>query len=210
MRTKIECIQEICRRLGKPPVSATDTGGSSLAAHVERALDDASISVQSPGWHWNTKYNVEVATSDNKIQINQLETVLTEGEAAAYATIFHVDTDGTDNDINVIRNGNFLYNATDNTETFTSSLRLMYSWERPIQQVPTPFQEWIISLAALNYNRQDRNYNPARDQILQAEMQDARRKSIREEVRSEDINFLDTEEIRQFRGRPRMPNRSVY
>tara|TARA_B100001059_G_scaffold183800_1_gene185254 strand:+ start:4543 stop:5178 length:636 start_codon:yes stop_codon:yes gene_type:complete len=211
MRTKLQCVQDIMRRVGKPPVTALDPGGISIAAHIERALDDASISVQSQGWYWNTKRNVTAtANGDGKVQVNQLENVADIGQTASYATIFHVDTDQDSVDTNVVRQGDFLYDVDENSDTsFSGTLKILYTWERPINQVPSQFQEWIISLAAMNFNRQNEQ-NVGRDQILQSEMADARMKSIREEVRSQDINLLGINEARQFRGRPRMKDWSVY
>ena len=210
MRSLLECVQEMCRRLGKLPVTALDTDGVSLASHLERAIKDASRQVQSPGWFWNTKSGVETSSTLDKIYVNQLEQLVDDAGQTVYAEIFHVDTDGNDRDVNVVRNGNVLYNVSENTETFTGTLSLTYTYERPIYLVPEPFQEWIIALASLSYQRQGRDFNNAKDQMLQADLASARQKAIREEVRTSDINFLDTTETRQFRGRPRMRDRSIY
>tara|TARA_Y100000589_G_scaffold307047_1_gene322329 strand:- start:5994 stop:6626 length:633 start_codon:yes stop_codon:yes gene_type:complete len=209
MRTTLQAVQEMARRLGKHPPAGLDTGGNSLQAQLERVLDDASNSVQSEGWFWNTKHNITVTPTGSKIQVNQLENVADIGVSPIYATIFHVDTDGTDSNVNVVRNGDYLYNLTDNTDTFTSSIKLTYTYKREFENVPEAFQSWIIALASFNYNR---HYigDKSSDGALQVEMQDARRQATREEIRSADVNVLNTQEMRQIRGRRRTPDRSVY
>ena len=74
MPTKIAAVNDVLRRLGKLPVNALDSGGTSTHAHVERCIDDAVEAIQGEGWYWNTKYDVKVEpNSSNEIQVDNLE-----------------------------------------------------------------------------------------------------------------------------------------
>jgi len=279
MRTKLQAVQEIMRRVGKLPADELDTDGASVASHVERALDDASLSIQNEGWWWNTKYNVEVTQDANKkIEVGRLEqetqlsitdateenpcvltvnttsglksnsrvyidgiagmselngryhrvkqvisatqfsidedasnhtTYIVSGKATPLRTIYHVDTDREDSATQVTRTGDFLFDLNENVDTFDSDLKLRYVYDKPWEQIPDAYQVWIISIAALNFNR---NYigNAGRDSVLQQEVMDSKRQAFRDEIRSSDVNLLDTAEMRQVRGRPRMPDRRIY
>ena len=201
----------MARRLGKHPPAALDTGGNSLQAQLERVLDDASNSVQSEGWFWNTKRDVTapaLGESDGvvRLRISELEPLGTSPET--YATIYHVDTEPSEN-MNVVRKGIHLFDLDNNTDAINSNKKVRYSYQRSFDEVPEAFQSWIIALASFNYNR---HYigDKSSDGALQVELQDARRQATREEIRSADVNVLNTQEMRQIRGRRRTPDRSVY
>lgn len=278
MRTKLQAVQEVMRRVGKMPADELDTDGASVASHVERALDDANLSIQNEGWWWNSKYGVQVAQNGaKKIEVGRLETetvltitgataanpcVLTvnttddlksnsrvyldgivgmaelngryhrvkkvitattfsidedstghtgyiaSGTATPLRTIYHVDTDKEDANVQVTRSGDFLYDLNENVDTFTSDMKLRYVYDRKWEQIPDAYQVWIIAIASLNFNR---NYigNGGRDSVLQQEVMESKRQAFRDEIRSSDVNLLDTAEMRQVRGRSRMPDRRI-
>ena len=204
MRTKLQGVQEVMRRMGKHPADALDTGGASVEAHIERVMDDASLSVQSEGWYWNTKYDVEVSPDGDdgdKIKVSELEGVS--------VAVFHVDTHGDDADKDVVRKGDYLYDLDENTDAFSSSIKIRYSFERAFSEVPDSFQKWIIALAGFNFNRYYVGSQNA-DSALQIEIGDSRRQATREEIRARDVNVLNTQEMQHIRGRRTTPDRSVY
>tara|TARA_R100001594_G_scaffold61581_1_gene95742 strand:+ start:3237 stop:3875 length:639 start_codon:yes stop_codon:yes gene_type:complete len=211
MRTTLQAVQEMARRLGKHPPAALDTGGTSIQAQLERVLDDASNTVQSEGWFWNTKYDVTASALGEpdgvvRVKISELEPLGTSPET--YATIYHVDTEPSE-DMRIVRKGNYLYDLKNNTDSITSNKKVRYSYQRQFGEVPEAFQSWIIALASFNFNRYYIG-DKANDGALQMEMQEARRQATREEIRSSDINVLDTQAMRQIRGRRRTPDRSIY
>jgi|19_taG_2_1085344.scaffolds.fasta_scaffold40878_3 hypothetical protein len=221
MTTKLEAVNDVMRRLGKLAVGALDTDGNSTEAHVERFIDDASKRVMKSGWAWNTKFDVEVTPdeSTNKVQVNQLEPV---GDGNYYE-IYHVDTYAESEHIHVMRSSNFLYDLGKNQNTFAdyTTLKLIYVYERAFTEIPPQFTDWIVSIAAFKYNQQfmrdqsgAKPYKHRTDQsVLQSlmlEMQQAEVEAKREELRMMDINVLNTAEMKQIRGRPRMQNRSIH
>ena len=281
MRSKLQAVQEVMRRVGKLPADDLDTGGSSVESHIERALDDALLQLQGEGWWWNTRYNVALTRdAAGKVEVGRIESdtevtiggvtasnpcvittsngttsglsagqrvyieniigtaelndkyfrikqVLTSttfsidedstghtgyvasGKATPLRTIYHVDTDREDVNVHVTRKGDFLFDVGENTDVFTTDLKVRYVYERAWEEVPDAYQVWSIANAALNYNR---NYlgNAGRDSVLQAEVIQAKQQAYREEIRTSDVNLLDTYEMNQIRGRSRMPDRRIY
>lgn len=211
MRTTLQAVQEIARRLGKHPPAALDTGGTSLQAQLERVLDGASNTIQSEGWFWNTKHDVTAPALGEpdgvvRVKVSELEPLGTTPES--YATIYHVDTEASEG-LNVVRKGDHLYDLETNTDAIPSNKKVRYSYQRVFAEVPEAFQTWMIALASFNFNRYYIG-DKANDGALQMEIQDARRQATREEIRASDTNVLNTQEMRQIRGRPRTPDRSIY
>ena len=201
--TTLSAINDVLRRIGKPVVAALDTGGGSLSSYAERALDDASKTVQQEGWTWNTKANVQIAVNgEGKYDVSNLE-----GDSSS---ILSVDADREQGEtINVVRKGDFLYDLDNNTFTpANGTMKVTYVYQRPVAELPDSFAKWAVALAALNFSRQF-YYDKSREQIIVVELDDARRLAVNEEIRIVDVNVLDTANMRQIRGRPRMRDRRI-
>lgn len=54
--TTLEAINQILAAIGEPPVTATDTGGTTEQAEAETFLDRSRREVLKQGWHCNTDY----------------------------------------------------------------------------------------------------------------------------------------------------------
>lgn len=201
--TTLSTVNDVLRRIGKPVVAALDTGGGSLSSYAERAIDDASKTVQQEGWTWNTKADVEIAVNnDGKYDVSNLE--------GDNSEILSVDADRAQGEtINVVRKGNFLYDLDNNTFTpADGTMKVTYVYQRPVSELPDSFAKWVVALAALNLSRQFYS-DRAREEIISMELADARRLAVNEEIRIVDVNVLDTAAMRQIRGRPRMRDRSI-
>lgn len=197
----LEAVNDVLRRIGKQVVASLDTGGGSLASYAEREIADASTSVQTEGWSWNTRTSVEKDATAGEYLLSTFE--------SDNATIYRAFTPKeTDPDVAV--QGTKLVNVTENTTTFSeTSLTLTYVYEKSIDNVPEAFTKWIIATAAFRLSRQFYS-QPDKEQVLAAEILDARRRAIRDEIQVAEVNVLDTEQLRQVRGRPRMRNRSIH
>lgn len=204
MPTKLEAVNLVLRRLGKHPTVALDTGGPSTQAHIERALDDALDTIQQEGWWWNTKYDVEATADDTgKVLITELEDDGDDG----YLDIYHVDAMKSEG-LNVTRRGDYLWDIEENAY-LTETTKITYTYQRPWAQVPHAFQKWAIALAAFNFNRYFLGKS-SNDGGIVAELGDARRQAMREEIQDSNVNVLNTREMQQIRGRRRTPDRSIY
>lgn len=198
--TKLEAVNAILRRIGKQVVAALDTDGGSIASYAERELDDASKAVQMEGWSWNTRESIEKSATSNEYLLANFE---------SGATIYRAYTP-LESDPNVAIAGTKLVNVTENTTTFTeTSLTLTYVYEKDLTEVPEAFAQWIISMAALKLSRQFYG-KPDLESVIAQEILDARRRALRDEIQVAEVNVLETEQLRQLRGRPRMRNRSIY
>ena len=198
----LEAANQVLRRIGKQVVAALDTGGGSLAAYAERELDDASKAIQSEGWSWNTRNSIEkTADSSNEYVLSTFE--------AGSLPILSVSTPLASQP-NVAVEGTKLMNRKNNSTDFSenTTLTLDYVFQKPIADVPEMFSTWIISHAALKLSRQFYS-NPQLEQLIAAEILDARRIALRDEIRVAEVNVLETTELRQVRGRPRMRDRSI-
>ena len=207
MTTKLEAVNDVMRRLGKLPVAALNTGGPSSEGLVERTIDDAATRVMRDGWHWNTKFDVEVTPDgENKVKVSELEAK----EIAGYWDIYHVDTYGESSHINVIRSSNYLYDLGENQNTFGdyAKLKLIYVYERDFTEIPPHFVDWIVAISAYNFNMQYIK-DKAVMQETGLDMQRTKNAAWREETRAADVNVLETPGTKQLLGRPRMRDRSI-
>ena len=194
--TKLEAINAILRRLGLTPVSALDTGGNSTQAQAERYLDDSNRSCQARGWHFNTRKGVTLTRNgSNKI--------------AVPAGTYRIDTSGTCSHIDVSVVGGFLYDLENNTDVWARDLEVSYVMSSDFADLPQTFADYVISEAAFLYNRAHKA-NPAIDTALSAETTRRYSEAKREDDDRADVNVLNTSEMNQMRGRPRMRDRSVY
>ena len=212
-KTKIIGVNEVLRRIGKLPITTLDPNGTSTHAHVERFFDEADDEVQREGWHWNTVVDLEVtAAGDGKVTVNNL----TQDSSGVNQPTYHADTYGNSADTNVSMIGDLLFdNDTKSFTTFSGTYKVAITFRRPFTEVPSAFQNWIISKAALDYimaygNPSADPQDKSRADMLMSLVSDHRRQAYAEEFRASDINVLDQENMRQIRGRRRMTNRSVY
>jgi hypothetical protein len=194
--TKLEAINAILRRLGLTPVAALDTGGISTQAQVERYLDDADRACQAKGWHFNTRYNVELAQDG-------------QGKIAVPASTYRIDTDGADSDTDVSVVGGFLYDLGNNTDVFNRNVRVTYVAQTAFTDLPQTFADYVITEAAYNYNRAHKK-DSALDGMLRDEAVRRMSEAKREDDSRADVNVLNTADMIQLRGRPRMRDRSVW
>lgn len=133
----------------------------------------------------------------------------------AYA-IYHIDTYGTDINENLLRRGEYMYEVDDNTFVIADTFKMTYTYQFEYVDIPPAFQDWIIAEASLSLNRNTSyahtspTFSRPRDAELQEEVRTTKSTAMQEEIRAADTNLLNTQEMRQIRGRPRTIDRSVY
>lgn len=194
--TKLDAVNAILRRLGLTPVSALDTGGISTQAQVERYLDDTDRGTQAKGWHFNTRRGVTITRNGNN-------------KCPVPASTYRIDTDGTDahHDVTVV--GGFLFDIENNTDVWGKNLVVTYVAHTAFTDLPQTFADYVVTEAAYQYNRAHKR-NEALDGMLRDEAGRRWTEAKREDSGRADINVLETSEMIQLRGRPRMRDRSVW
>lgn len=65
----LAAVNRILQGIGEPPVTALDTGGSSIEAEAEQFLDDAAASAQAEDWVYNRDEDVDLEAPDIKLGI---------------------------------------------------------------------------------------------------------------------------------------------
>ena len=108
--TELEAVNTILSTIGESPINSL-TGTLPVDANIaQNVLDEICREVQSAGWHWNTRYKVDLSRDgDNKIPIGTdvLRVKLnTKYDRGSY---------------DVVQRDNYLYNLAKNEETFTTN-----------------------------------------------------------------------------------------
>lgn len=193
---KLDAVNAVLRRIGLTPVAALDTGGLSVQAQAERYLDDADLGCQARGWHFNTRVGVTLArNASNKV--------------AVPANTYRIDTMGVDADKDVTVVGGYLFDLENNTDVWSQDLVVTYVSKAAFTDLPQTFADYIISEAALLFNRAHKKDKDL-DALLQAEVIKRSAEARREDNDRADVNVLNTSEMNQLRGRPRMRDRNIY
>jgi hypothetical protein len=193
---KLDAVNAVLRRIGLTPVSALDNGGLSVQAQAERYLDDADLACQARGWHFNTRSNVTLTrNASNKISVPE--------------STYRIDTMGTDGDKDVTVVGGYLFDLENNTDVWSQDLVVTYVSKAAFTDLPQTFADYIISEAAFLFNRSHKKDKDL-DALLQAEVARRSSEARREDNDRSDVNVLNTQDMNQLRGRPRMRDRSIY
>jgi len=212
MTTKAEAVNSILRKMGKtqeatgPTTYSTYEGptGSSTASFAERFLDTCDLTTQTKGWYFNTEYDVEL-TPDPETSKIDLPTPI--GETTG--TILKIDTWGSDQSKNVIIKDDIdgdpsgvcrLFDLDNNVFTFTSSLKVIYSYQTRFDLIPSLFVDYMVAKAAYELNAAFL-FNPKIMTILHQEVGRAEANMNRTNNEQEDFNVLETQEARAIRGR---------
>lgn len=105
LTTKLKAVNNILYGMGESPLESLSAVESSLAQKAIDALDEASISVQTPGWYWNQEREYPLAADSHGI-INLPANTLSVAEVMAESK-------------DCVQRGARLYNRTDHTYLFT-------------------------------------------------------------------------------------------
>jgi len=194
---KLDAVNNVLRRIGLTPVSSLDTNGLSAAAHAERFIDAADRSCQARGWHFNTRRGVLLSRDSvtNKI--------------AVPSSTYHIDTDGTSKNIDVTVVGGNLYDLENNTDVWAQDLYVTYVAHTDFVDLPEAFADYVVTEAAYQFNRFHKK-DQALDSMLKDELALRWVRLRQADDDRADVNVLNTGEMNQIRGRPRMRDRSVY
>jgi len=189
--TKLTAVNLILRKSGVPgAVTALATDGRSNASEAERCLDEESLAIQSEGWYFNTRRNVEL-TPDSATS-----------EIALPANTITIDADGADHWRNVTQQGEKLFDLDNNTDEFSGSLRCRYVTFWAFHCIPEPVANYIACQAALTYYE---NMPPPREALrirtLMEQRDRARDKAKAFNGNSADANILNTPDAQAVKGR---------
>lgn len=183
--TKLDAVNEILAATGRPPITVLDTNGQSHAAHAERELDRAELEIQSRGWTYNTRKEVELSP-DGTSRIAVPESAIT------------IDADGDDAHRGITQIGAYLYSLDENSDEFDSDLTVTYILRYEFTCIPYPVQHWIVRYAAAEFNLQ--HGVPEKHHLIEQRRIDAEHKAKKFENDMADANILTTREAQELKG----------
>lgn len=190
--TRLEAVNYILTRCGRRAATALDTDGASSTADAERCLDDAEWEVQSEGWKYNTRQDVDLSPDGS-------------GKIAIPEGVFNIETSGGSNDLDLIQNGDFLYDQKNNTDVFTDAVTVTYTLRMAWCYIPPSVRRYIAALGAERFNQQ---YNSPdvfwRRRIdLQNGIERARLVAMRDDEDTRKANILQSSDAIAVKARTR-------
>ena len=183
--TKLQAVNYVLMQAGGLPVAAIDNGGASPASMAERFLDQEEFEIQTQGWHYNTRLDVEI-DPDGSAYVN------------TPAGVLKIDSYGEDGSIDVAQVGSRLFDRDNNTFEFTSGLKTKYAIRFEWGCIPLPIRQYIAASAAVKFNQQWGK--PTLTPSLRAELYRLRLLAKKFDCDTAGRNLLDTTEARDVRG----------
>lgn len=132
--TELDAINLILSGIGEAPVNSLTESESIDVDNARSLLSTVSRSIQRQGWQFNTVSNVTVMpdTNSKKIRYNPswIKIAATNGEV-------------------LVKRGDFLYNLSENTDTFTDEIQLNIIEALDFEDLPDEFKAFITAEAAI-------------------------------------------------------------
>jgi hypothetical protein len=198
--TKLEAVNKIMRRCGLHAVKTLDTDGTSNHAEAERCLDDSELEIQSRGWNYNTRINVELTPDANSkisvptgiININPYKM----GDVG-YTPGLQYGTQYSDG-IAITVQGDYVYDLINNTDVWEDSIFVTYIQRWEFHCIPFPIQDYIVMMAAARFNEKyghgSFRQGIERDAVL------AKVRALQANNNQSAVNVLNTNQTSQFYG----------
>ena len=143
--SELDAVNTILSTIGEPPINSLTGQQNQDAAIARNILSEISREVQSQGWHFNTLYNISLSPDSNKHIILSNEVVRVDNDTS-------VPRDGSVSTVNesrsVIQRGNKLFDKTNNTFEFSTSIRLTLVYLYPFEELPEPARRYVNIKAA--------------------------------------------------------------
>lgn len=136
--TELDAINDILSAIGEPPVSSLDAEANADVANARRILANQNRRVQSKGWTFNIELDTTLTPDVFSQMINYLPTFLKV-----------TSTSGT---TNYIKRGEFVYDTTNKTDLFESSIQVNLVMLRDYDEMPWCFRDLIVAKAARQFN----------------------------------------------------------
>lgn len=152
--TKIHAVNRILRTANVLPVSALDTGGSSMQARAEEILDEINIQVQSRGMQANTAKARDYSPTASQVQVS--------------SDVLAVRGAGKDSHRNFTLRGDKVYDLDLDTLTISAAITIDVVKLISFEDLPPAEKEYITNEAAIIYQRRWRG-SPDQDTFLRDE-----------------------------------------
>lgn len=134
--TKLRALNTLLANIGAAPVNSVDTPSADVAMALA-TLDEASISVQNYGWHFNTEDKYPMIPDSNGF-IYLPENVI----------LVDVESGNNPNDLDVVVRGNRLYDKANRTYVFAGTIEARLVRALDWEELPQAARTYIMILAA--------------------------------------------------------------
>lgn len=139
LTTKLDAVNMALESIWEAPVSTLEVSGLASVATAVRLLDDLTVSVLSRGWAFNTEWDF-VITKDS------------DGKMPIPLNTLRIDTSGSDQNVDVVQRGQYLYDREHHTFTFTqASLKCKLITLIQFEDLPQTAREYIARVTARTF-----------------------------------------------------------
>jgi len=177
--TRLDAVNRILRSNGEQPVSSLVTDGTNDTSIAEAILDEML-----------TQYAIEYG---DEVQIELYPT--TENKIVLAPGILRVDGRDTDRERRLVRRGNYLYDIDNNTDQFTSSVKLRVIYEPVFTDLDPAFQYMITDQAAQMYQA-DVKGDPEVDQRLRVRAMKSKAIAMAKLTSTRNRSWLNTTDLK--------------
>lgn len=137
MLTKLALVNRILSFNGQFPVTALQTSDQSWVARAEEFLDDENRTMQDEN-RWSVSVRKDVELTPDTIT----------GYIAVPTGALVTHADAQDASLDIVQVGGRLYDRTNNTDEFDSSIRVRVSYLYPVHCIPEHLQSLAAARAA--------------------------------------------------------------
>ena len=147
--TELEAVNTILATVGEPPINSL-TGQQGADATIARnTLTEVSREIQNMGWHFNTLYNQTLAPNSSNEIVLADEVLRVDNDPTVNSSSSSIATVGNSvEDRKVVQRGNKLFDKSNNSFTFSSSVRVTLVYLYSFEEMPEPARRYVTVRAA--------------------------------------------------------------
>lgn len=138
--TELEAVNTMLSAVGEPPIASLDEQKNVDAAMAKNILGEVDREIQTQGWHFNTQWGVTLTPDSTTNFINLGDNVV------------RVDIDdrasSPADSRDIAQRGDRLFNRTDNTYEFSSTVKATVTYLLSWTELPEPALRYITVKAA--------------------------------------------------------------
>lgn len=186
--SKLEAVNRILRSAGEFPVNSL-LSASNDTLMAETVLDEQTLFANMEGSLQNTYYTTLTPDSNGKIMLGD--------------NVLHIETCGADAPLLVTTRGSnptYLYDIGNNTDVFTSSLKVQQVLRLEFEDLPTQAQFAVADTAARLYQMQTVG-DTTQDQLLSQQQMLSTARARQADTRQRKASFLFGNSPSPYSGR---------
>lgn len=176
---ELDAINTIIGSIGEAPLNSIEDSLNVDALNAYRILNDTNKQQQARGWSFNIHEDYVLNPDSSTGKILWAENFLF--------------LQGSNNE-KYIKQGNYVYDLTNNTTSFTTDLTVTAILLVPLDEIPEPLKAYIVAKAALNFQVRYLG-DPALTQRLQIDVNETWQALQEFEIDSNDYSLLDNDNV---------------